>query len=244
MLQLNIRKLNASSSTNKELKNLLQLNNLKSGDGIWTLNQTNGIGQHQSKWYGEANSHLALSFYVKLKNLNPKWIYSINCASALAVLKTLDQFNVPNLSIKWPNDILSGNKKICGILAENKIKGSEIKSIIGIGINLYEKSFLKLPKATSVYIETQKKPSINFFIKKLSENLIFYMSMCKDYSVEILSNSFNEKLFFLKQCIQFEIDGKLIMAQINKVHLTGLIELKFMNNEVKNFQPKEIKMIY
>ena len=244
MLHLNLRKLNASSSTNKELKNLLELDNLKSGDGIWTLNQTDGVGQLGSKWQGEANSHLAFSLYVKFDNLNPEWIYSINCASALGVIKTLEQFNVPDLSIKWPNDIMSGNKKICGILAENQIKGSKIKSIIGIGINLYEKSFLKLPKATSIYIRTKKRPSINFIIKKLSENLIFYLGMCNNTLVKNLSNIFNERLFFLKKNIPFEIDKQILSAQINRVHLNGLIELEFENKEVKNFQSKQIKMVY
>lgn len=244
MYQLNLRKLSASSSTNKELKDLLRLNNLKSGDGVWTLNQTDGFGQLGSVWEGEANSHLAFSLYKKFEDLNPKWIYSINCASALAVLKTLTHFNVPNLSIKWPNDILSGNKKICGILAENQIKSNEIKSIIGIGINLYEKTFLKLPNATSVYIETQKKLSLDFFIDKLSKNLIIHTAMCTNSLAESLSKMFNEKLYFFKQKILFEINGELVNARINKVHINGLLELEFKNREIKSFQPKEIKMIY
>jgi len=244
MLLLNLRKLSASSSTNKELRKLLKSNNIESGDGVWTLNQTDGVGQHGSVWQGETNSHLAFSVYKCFENLNPKWIYSINSASALAVIKTLDYFNVPDLSIKWPNDILSGNKKICGILAENQIKGNQIKSIIGVGINLYEKSFIKLPNATSVFIETQKKPSIADFIDNLSKSLIFYMSFCVNLSIEELSEMFHNKLFFWKKKIEFEIDGRLNEALISKVHLNGLIELEFKNGKVRNFQPKEIKMIY
>jgi len=244
MFLLNLRKLSASPSTNKELKKLLKSNNLESGDGVWTLNQTDGVGQLGSVWQGETNSHLAFSVYKCFENLNPKWIYSINSASALAVVKTLAYFNVPNLSIKWPNDILSGNKKICGILAESQMNGNQIKSIIGIGINLYEKSFIKLPNATSVFIETQKIPSANEFIANLSKNLMFYMSFCVNSSIEDLSKMFHNKLFYWKKNIEFEIDGRLDEALISKVHLNGLIELEFKNGKIRNFQPKEIKMIY
>jgi len=244
MIQLNLRKLSASPSTNNELKKLLKRNKLESNDGVWTLNQTEGVGQSGSVWQGETNNHLAFSVYKNFINLNPKWIYSINSASSLAVLKTLENYEVQNLSIKWPNDILSGNKKICGILAENKIKGSQIKSIIGIGVNLYEKSFIKLPQATSVFIETKKKPLIDDFIDNLSKNLIFYMSMCTNSKALNLNERFHNKLFFWKKNIKFQIQGRDDQALLQKVNLNGLIDLKLKNGEVRSFQPKEIKMIY
>ena len=68
--------------------------------------------------------------------------------------------------------------------------------------------------------------------------------MCTNSLAESLSKMFNEKLFFLKQKILFEINGELVNARINKVHINGLLELEFKNREVKSFQPKEIKMIY
>ena len=244
MQQLKLRKLSASGSTNKELKDLLKLNKLNTGDGVWTLNQTNGVGQLGSVWYGEANSHLAFSFYKKINDLKPKWSYSLNCASALGVIDTLKQFDVPNLSVKWPNDILSGNKKICGILAENKIKGKKIESVIGIGINLYEKSFLNLPNATSIYIATKKKPEVHFFVERLSKNLFNNLLLCNDKNIKSLNQNFNEKLFYLNQNINFNIGGEIVNAKINKVHLNGLLELEFKNGKLKNFQPKEIKMLY
>ena len=40
--------------------------------------------------------------------------FILNCIISLSVFKTLKQFGVPNLKVKWPNDILSDSKKICG----------------------------------------------------------------------------------------------------------------------------------
>ena len=244
MFQINLRKLSATSSTNNELKKLLEVNKLKPGDGVWTLNQTDGHGQSKSVWQAESNNHLAYSVYSYFDCLDSKWIYSINSASSIAVLKTLEAFNVKDLAIKWPNDILSGKKKICGILAENQIKGNKIKSIIGIGINLYENSFIDLPKATSVYIETKKKPSVNFFIENLSQNLKFYMSFCVNSKINVLNKMFHKKLFYWKQNVTIKKNGKIVQAFLEKVNLNGLIELKFENGENRCFQPKEIKIIY
>tara|TARA_Y100000996_G_scaffold407236_1_gene384616 strand:- start:12722 stop:13456 length:735 start_codon:yes stop_codon:yes gene_type:complete len=244
MFKLKLRKLNASNSTNKELKSLLNNNKLKSGDGIWTLNQTDGFGQRGSAWKAQANKHLALSFFYKFENLNPKWIFSINSACSLAVLETLSHFNVNRLSVKWPNDILAGNKKICGILAENQINELKIKSIVGIGINLYEKSFSNLPFATSLFIETYKSPLIDYFIKILSENIIIYLNKCNDASVKKLNKIFNKNLYLYKKQVKFERKGKIFDAKIIKVRMDGMLELKLKNGNLKTFQAKEIKLIF
>ena len=53
------------------------------------------------------------------------------------------------LAIKWPNDILSDHHKIAGILIENIIKTNQIESsVIGIGLNVNQKSFKGLPKVS------------------------------------------------------------------------------------------------
>ena len=62
------------------------------------------------------------------------------------------------MSLKWPNDILSDNKKICGILIENYIKGDVIiASIIGIGLNVNQTGFQNISGASSLYNLTKKK---------------------------------------------------------------------------------------
>ena len=66
---------------------------------------------------------------------------------------------VPNLQIKWPNDILAGNDKIAGILIENTLKEQKIQAaIIGIGLNVNQESFPVFSrKATSIKNCLQKE---------------------------------------------------------------------------------------
>ena len=76
----------------------------------------------------------------------------------MAIINALEKISIPELSIKWPNDILSENKKIGGILIENFFKKSKINtSIIGIGLNLNQEKFEKVPKATSLKMVTGTK---------------------------------------------------------------------------------------
>ena len=246
MQHFKLRKLDATQSTNLELKNCLKNNNLDSGDVIWSLNQTDGRGQHKSIWYAEPNKHLAYSAFLCFKNLRFEWIYSINSATSLAIINTLSHFGVPNLTVKWPNDILSGNKKICGLLIENQLNNKKIKSIIGIGINLYQESFNidKLPNATSILIETNKMVKLDDFLKQVSINLEKFLSLCSDPYVSELNSLFHQKLYFWNKKIRFKINNKVAIAKVNKVLLNGLIELKLENGKIKHYYPKQISMIY
>ena len=241
MLLLNLRKLSASSSTNKELKKLLKFNNIKSGDGVWTLNQTDGVGQYGSVWQGETNSHLAFSVYKCFENLNSKWIYSINSASALAVIKTLDYFNVPDLSIKWPNDILSGNKKISGILIENLVRSNKIYStIIGAGININQIIFRNLPNATSIKHSSKKDVSVDVVLQELVKNYKLYLP--KVYNVNELSKEYHLNLYGLESCT-FLLNGKILKGKVVKVLENGKIQVKINSLGIGEYNTGEIKII-
>jgi BirA family biotin operon repressor/biotin-[acetyl-CoA-carboxylase] ligase len=55
----------------------------------------------------------------------------------------MQQYNIPNVSIKWPNDIYAGNKKIAGILIENNIQRfyQWTNAVVGIGLNVNQEDF-------------------------------------------------------------------------------------------------------
>ena len=60
----------------------------------------------------------------------------------MAVVHTPENFNISDIKIKWPNDILSANKKNCGILIESYLKSGIIDTaIIGIGLNVNQNNF-------------------------------------------------------------------------------------------------------
>ena len=69
-------------------------------------------------------------------------VSSLAFAVSLGLVKALEKYQIPDISIKWPNDIMSQSKKMAGILIENKIKqGQIVSSIIGIGLNVNQETF-------------------------------------------------------------------------------------------------------
>ena len=134
---MNIIKLSAIDSTNDYLKiNYSEL--IKKDIHIaYTFNQTNGKGQRGNSWVSEPEKNLAFSIIFFPNNFNIKNQFIINVIFSLFIFNTLKSLQIPDIKIKWPNDIMSGNKKICGILNELKIKGSKVEMIIiGFGLNI------------------------------------------------------------------------------------------------------------
>lgn len=126
-----IEKLEVVDSTNKYIEKFI-----KGGEDVVVIakKQTCGMGtKGRSFSSNEGGLYFSrLSFY---KDFAAKDCYLITVNAAVAVVKTLLAFGL-RAQIKWPNDILIGGKKICGILIKNALKGDKIAhSVIGIGVN-------------------------------------------------------------------------------------------------------------
>ena len=125
MSNFKIIKLNAISSTNDYLKDKYRSKQLFDGDLVFTSNQTSGRGQRENIWQSETGGSLTFSIFRQFKNESPYSLFLISAVISLAVVSALEKFQIPQTSIKWPNDILSANKKIGGVLIENIIKGKK-----------------------------------------------------------------------------------------------------------------------
>ena len=92
--------------------------------------------------------------------------------SVFRVLKNLG-FDV---RLKWPNDVLIGKKKVCGILCENITCGDKLDFMCGVGINVNSTCFDEFDDiATSLFLQSGKKLCIDDFatmvIKEVTKNL-------------------------------------------------------------------------
>lgn len=104
--------------------------------------QTNGKGQMHHSWVSEPNKNLTFSIFTTLKSLLVPYQSYLNFAVALALFEVLDDLEIPHLAIKWPNDIMSGHYKICGVLMETTYSNQKIKNtVIGVGLNVNQEKF-------------------------------------------------------------------------------------------------------
>ncbi|HCO82370.1 MAG TPA: biotin--[acetyl-CoA-carboxylase] ligase, partial [Arenibacter sp.] len=98
--------------------------------------------------------------------------FLLNIYVSLAIYNTLTQLHVPDLKIKWPNDIMSGHSKICGILIENILSGQHIQaSIVGIGLNVNQLTFNNLPNVSSLKLLLGKTMDLDELLLNIVVNL-------------------------------------------------------------------------
>lgn len=122
-------------------------------DVVWTSWQTAGRGQAGNSWESEAGKNVLFSMRLTKPQVAVDKQFALTMMVSLAVhqvVKTL----LPNekVTIKWPNDIYVGDKKICGILIENRLVEKTIEeAIIGIGLNVNQTQWINgAPNPTSV----------------------------------------------------------------------------------------------
>ena len=241
-----IIKLDATDSTNFFLKELLRSKTLADGTVVVTKNQTKGRGQIGSAWQSEAGKNLTFSV---LKNFDALYVqhqFVLNIVASLAIYDVLNQLNIPNLKVKWPNDIMSGSSKICGILIENILKGQFIQqSIIGIGLNVNQTGFQNLANASSLKEITGKSFDLDELLHKILERMKQQFTGIEGKTVTQLSPSYEKALFRKDKPSTFKDEnGNIFMGFIRKISSSGKLVLELEDNVFKEYGLKEVSLLY
>lgn len=244
----NIVYFNEIDSTNIKAKELAQ-KNIEDGSIIIAEKQTLGSGRFNRKWISP-NGGLWFTLVLR-PNLPPNEAPKITQIAAAAIYKTLSDLDI-NISIKWPNDIILNNKKLCGILAEMKCDMDTVHYLvlgIGMNININEKDFDEItrPIATSLKIQFNREFNRSEILANFLNNFerLYYkfvnaldlsetISICRNHS-----NIFGKKaklLTYNKEeivtCISLSDTGDLIVKDSSgneKAVLTGEISFKGIN---------------
>jgi BirA family biotin operon repressor/biotin-[acetyl-CoA-carboxylase] ligase len=242
---MNIIKLDAIESTNDYLKSAV-FNNTQVA---YTYNQFKGKGQRGNKWMSEPGKNLAFSIKIYPKNIDIKDQFKINVIFSLLILNTLKSLQIPDIKIKFPNDIMSGNKKICGILIELKVKGSEIDNIIiGFGLNVNQENFGELTNASSLKLISNLNYDLdgisNLFIQNLTRhnylNKLFNLNLGFDKTLE----HYNQNLYGLNSNSIFQKNKSRFTGKIKSITSSGGINILKKDGRVQTYNFDEIKMMY
>ena len=135
-----------TASTQSDLAELVNASVAKSGEVIAAEFQSDGRGRLDRTFEAPPQSALLFSFYIAPKRARSDWSF-ISFLAALAMREVITENLAENTSLKWPNDILIGDKKVAGLLAQQIGDGV----IVGIGINVaMGANELPVPTATSL----------------------------------------------------------------------------------------------
>ena len=238
---MQIIKLDATESTNLYLKNLISNVHLDDYAAVISQFQTNGRGQFGAKWDSDFGKNLLISVLRKDIDFDIKEQFYINMRVTIAVYMTLKYFNIPKLSIKWPNDILSCDKKISGVLIEFIIKNKKIRhTIIGLGLNVNQIFFQNLPNATSMKLVLNKSTCLDKLRIKFLKELKYYFSLKNNQDISII---YHKLLYKNGEICSFKTKGGyLLKGQISGVSYDGKLKI-LLNGSIKEFELKSIQMI-
>lgn len=150
-------RLDAVDSTNSYIK--ARLSEMSDGDAVTAKRQTAGRGRRGHVW-SASDGMLPLSILLR----DPPDAETLTARAGLGVCHAIESFyeSLPNILIKWPNDIIIDYHKVCGILCESVLFGDSLNVIVGIGVNVSQSAdyFLGegLPNAGSLLTLTGETP--------------------------------------------------------------------------------------
>ena len=237
---MHIIKLDATDSTNDYLRQMLLDNKLTTPTVVWSLFQKKGKGQRGQVWTSQAGENLMFSLYIPNLTRNTDQLFSIHKIVSVCLADWLLSLQIPNISVKWPNDILSGDKKLAGILVESSVQKSMAKSIIiGMGINVNQIQFPQLPNATSMQLCTAKYYDLNTLLLSVVPKLIEGLTLSgKDWNA-----AYQQSLYGLNQNRRFVSGKHEFEGIIRSVTPEGKLVLETEIGE-QLFEVKELQFVH
>ncbi len=228
--------------------------------------QEQGRGQRGAGWESEPGKNLTMSILLNPTFLRPDEQFQLNKAVSLGVAEFVHPLlHLPQrgretaprpgslpfgesgergmVSIKWPNDIYIGNKKIAGILIENTVSGNKLQqSVVGIGINVnQEKLYADLPNPTSLKRIIGKEFDQKQCLEELCSCIEARYLQLRAGQTESLDADYLKHLYRYGEPAHYKYKGETLKAKITGVSKTGKLLLEKENGERLECDFKEVR---
>lgn len=187
--------------------------------------QTDGRGRMGRSWASQGGEGILMSIHL-IPEISIQNIPQITLIAGLAVSRVIE-----SSFIKWPNDVLIDDKKVCGILTESTIEANgKIRVIVGIGINVNNQDFpddLK-DKATSIFLLTKEKSNReDIIIRVYNEFVALYESFAAN-GFSVFMDEYRKKCITLGREVIIIENEKSFIAKAVDIAENG--ELLIENN--------------
>lgn len=214
--------------------------------------QTAGRGQRGNKWSSAAGQNLTFSVLLnfsrpQMPDLAVRNQFLLSIVASLSVSDLLQKLNIRN-TIKWPNDIYIGRRKVCGMLIESIVGNAGLEhSIIGIGLNLNQTEFPpELVNPTSVLVSSGLRTVPEEVLDDFLDIFSGYMPYLSDIEgINEIRNKYVSRLFGLgvsreyHDCLR-NVDFK---GAIKGISEEGLLLMEMPDKTVTNYSFKEVSYI-
>lgn len=211
---------------------------------VTTKFQTAGRGQGSNAWESERDKNITMSIKVRPQCLRVTDQYIMLEAIALAIRDEIANY-VDNVTIKWPNDIYVGDRKISGTLSECSFSGMFIdECILGSGINVNQETFLSdAPNPVSLRQITGVSYNIDQLVKAIVARFEHYLSVVNSGTYSIIHSNYLSHLYRRSGYHRYEDAGGEFCARIVEVKPNGMLLLELEDGSCRSYAFKEVKFI-
>lgn len=200
-------------STNTEAIRLSADKAVNEGIVVVTDQQLAGRGQRGNVWETQPGMNLTFSVVLHPTFLRLQDQFLLNIATSLAISDFLKHIGIDSW-IKWPNDVMVGQQKICGILIENQLNGNKLaKSIVGIGLNVNQEQY-NVPTATSLKLITGRAYDLSTLLTALLEKLEARYLMLRSGNIQKLTSLYEAVMYWKGEEHTFEANGIQFTGEI------------------------------
>ena len=225
-----IKHVNVTGSTNRDLAELQQIAEVEGHPlpEFFTVAadfQEAGRGQGSNHWFSDPGENMLCSILFR-PAVPAARQFLFNQYFSLTVRKFLLRY-VPEVKVKWPNDIYVGDRKIAGILIEHSVVGDRIsRTIAGIGLNINQKEFPSpLPNPTSVFLETGVRHDVGALTAEFVALCAAEYGRLGEENAAELQTEYRTCLYHIGEYRPYAIGSERILARIEGVDAFGRLLL-------------------
>lgn len=188
--------------------------------------QSGGRGRLGRSWWDSEGESALLS--VLLRPLRPyRELPQLAFVAAVAVANCLIGENCPEVSLKWPNDVLVRGKKVAGILVETAGTEQQVIAVIGIGINVNQR---ELPPdiaetATSIFLETGQERDPGSLAEQVAERLLADYEAYLAGGFEEIAARWRKHMWGVGRQASVEAQGETILGEMTGIDAAGALTL-------------------
>ncbi len=244
-MNFNIIRFDTIDSTNSEAARQAKLG-ADEGLCIIATQQTAGRGRHGRTWVSGKDAGLYFSIVLRPK-IDMRFLPLVTLMTGVAVYDALEELGLKP-DIKWVNDILIGDKKICGILAETVETKTGLAVIVGIGINLTSQNFPDEIADTATSIADLSVPGA-VVTRDIETTLTKYLSywysiLCGENGrVKILDEWQRRSSYFSGKSVRVTLESEIFDGITNGLEENGALRIKTADGSVKIVQAGDVERL-
>lgn len=235
---MRVIELDSVGSTNAEAKALAEQAEF---GPLWIRadQQTGGRGRNGRKWVSPTGNLYASYLFPTETSISQIGLYSF--VAALSVYDCLRKYHPDGeWGLKWPNDVLLGRSKICGMLLETGKTHQQSWVVLGIGINIISHPDDTPYLATSLQEHISKSPDPASMLNELSAAFSYWKSIFEHQGFEPIRTAWRERAINIPGPVSVRLPAETFDGQAIDLRENGALQVRLANGTIRDIHAGDV----